>query len=181
MKNLFIYSLVFFSVASCENNSNEPAKSEEPTPVSVSGPSFINPIEYSSQFEMSNPKYSEKVVQLWDDFDKNKLDNNRSYFADSVAMDFPGMSFKGSLDSMMSIIKGVRNSMPDVKSKVDAVMCVKSIDKLEDWVLIWGREYITETSGKVDSSLVHEIWRFNDAGKVDYMSQFRREYATHKK
>jgi hypothetical protein len=127
---------------------------------------------------MSNPKYSEKVVQLWDDFDKNQLDANKDFFADSVNMELPGLTFNLPIDSAINLMKVLRNSMPSIKSKVDAVMCVKSTDRMEDWVLIWGREYITEASGKIDSSLLHEIWRFNKVGKADYMSQFRREFDT---
>lgn len=124
---------------------------------------------------MSNPKYSEKIVQLWDDFDKNQLDAHADYFADSISMDFPGSSFTGTRDSMVSMTKGYRSSLNAVRNKVDAVMSVKSTDRNEDWVLIWGVEYITAKGRKVDSSAIHEIWRFNNAGKVDYMGQYRRE------
>lgn len=48
--------------------------------------------------------------------------------------------------------------------KIDAVMSVRSTDKMEDWVLIWGAEYITKA-----------------AGKVDYMGQYRRALLPSKK
>ncbi len=43
-------------------------------------------------------------------------------------------------------------------------MSVRSTDKMEDWVLIWGAEYITKA-----------------AGKVDYMGQYRRALLPSKK
>ncbi len=178
MKKIFFPAMVCMAMVSCGDNA-EVVKTEG-TEVAAE-PSFVSPIEYSSKFELGDSKKSEQIVQLWKDFDDNKLDANSSYFADTVSMDFPGMSFKGTRDSLVAMTKGYRSSMGGVVSKIDAVMSVKSTDKMEDWVLIWGREYITSAKGKVDSSGLHEIWRFNSAGKVDYMGQFRQEYPMPKK
>ncbi|HLG39724.1 MAG TPA: hypothetical protein VI461_08645, partial [Chitinophagaceae bacterium] len=58
---------------------------------------------------------------------------------------------------------------------VDAVFAVKSTDKDENWVTIWGTEIQTDMKGKVDTVSLQETWRFNKAGKVDLMFQAARK------
>jgi hypothetical protein len=58
---------------------------------------------------------------------------------------------------------------------VDAVFAVKSTDKDENWVAIWGTEIQDNMNGKVDSVSIQETWRFNKAGKVDFMFQAIRK------
>lgn len=173
MKKIMLLAIVV-SIVSCNNGAT---KNEQNDSVKTSiDVTYAYPIDYSSKFELADPKKGQIITELWKDFDDNKLDNHASYFADTVGMDFPGMIFKGSRDSLMAMTKGYRGSLGSVSSTVDAVMSVKSTDKDEDWVLIWGIEHTTSMAGKSDSSHVHEIWRFNKDGKVDYMSQYKQNY-----
>jgi hypothetical protein len=48
-------------------------------------------------------------------------------------------------------------------------------DKDENWVAIWGSEIQTDMKGKVDTVSLQETWRFNKAGKVDFMFQAERK------
>jgi hypothetical protein len=65
-------------------------------------------------------------------------------------------------------------------SRVDAVMSLKSTDKNEDWVGVWGTEIHTETNKKPDSVRLHETWRFNKDGKIDYMQQYVQPFPSKK-
>lgn len=56
-------------------------------------------------------------------------------------------------------------------------MAVKSSDRNEHWVLIWGTEIDTYKNGKVDSTDLQETWRFNEAGKANLVSQYKRPAA----
>lgn len=181
MKKISILAISAIVLIACGSPSEQPATPAAPVAKAAVEPSFVSPILYSYKFEWGDPKKAEQVVQLWKDFDDNTLDAHKDYFADSVSMEFVGSTFNGSLDSLISQTKAYRNSLPDVESKIEAVMSLHSTDKNEDWVSIWGIEYITHSPGKVDSAALHEIWRFNAAGKIDYMGQYRRGYAPAKK
>jgi hypothetical protein len=61
------------------------------------------------------------------------------------------------------------------------VMAVKSTDKNEDWVLIWGMETDTHKNGKIDSVNLQETWRINKDGKADLLMQYMRPAAPPKK
>jgi hypothetical protein len=68
--------------------------------------------------------------------------------------------------------KKFRSGLTTVKSTVDAWVPLKSTDKNEDWVTIWGTETDTWPDGKIDTYNVHEVWRINKDGKIDLMRQF---------
>ncbi|MDE3125689.1 MAG: hypothetical protein KGK14_09260, partial [Bacteroidota bacterium] len=58
---------------------------------------------------------------------------------------------------------------------------IKSIDKNENWALIWGKEVDTYKNGKKDSTHIQETWRFNKDGKADLFYQFKAAAAPPKK
>jgi hypothetical protein len=75
-------------------------------------------------------------------------------------------------DSVIAAAQGYRNSFSAVSSSIDAVTSMKSIDKDENWTLVWGLERDTHKNGKVDSVYLQETWRFNKDGKANLMYQF---------
>ncbi|MEP6950568.1 MAG: hypothetical protein ABI863_14885 [Ginsengibacter sp.] len=72
----------------------------------------------------------------------------------------------------MAGAKRYRGSMSTAVSSIDAWMPLRSIDRNEDWVAVWGTETDTYPYGKTDKKDLHEIWRINKEGKVDFMKQF---------
>jgi hypothetical protein len=134
--------------------------------------SYPYPINYSSQFEMGDPEKSKIILDLWKDYDNNTMTSKN--FADTVTMLFPGMELHGSKDSILSSAKAFRNSYTSVASSVDAVISTRSLDKNEDWVLVWGTEVHTNKKNVTDSVHLQETWRLNKDGKVDFMMQFAR-------
>jgi len=106
----------------------------------------------------------------------------RIFFADSIqAFLGNGATMHSSRDSVIAGIQKHRNSLSTAVDRVDAVMAVKSTDKNEDWVLIWGKEIDTYKNGKIDSVDLQETWRINKDGKADMILQYMRSYATPKK
>ena len=133
--------------------------------------------DYSSNFVISNPANSKKILELWKDWDDNAFDRHLNYFADTVVMYLSdGMVIKGK-DSTLAGAKRFRGSMSTATSNVHAWIPLKSVDKNEDWVAVWGTEVDTYPDGKTDSRDLHEIWRFNKDGKVDLMRQFSSKTA----
>ena len=131
-------------------------------------------VSYSSKFEIGDPENAKKILDLWKDFDNNTLDNSKAMFADSVTMQLAdGSTMKGPRDTIIAGAKGYRGMFASVTSSVDAVTSLKSIDKGENWVNIWGKEVTVDKKGKKDSSALQENWMLNKDGKVAWMIQFR--------
>lgn len=143
---------------------------------------YAYPVNYSSKFEMGDPKNAQKVSELWKAFDDNKLMETKDNFADSISMEFPGMTMSGKRDTIIANIVGYRSSFASVESKLDAIFSTRSIDKDSsgNWICIWGSEKTVTKDNKVDSAKIHEIWHFNKDGKIDIMSQYRQEYPAKK-
>jgi hypothetical protein len=93
--------------------------------------------------------------------------------ADTLEVHFPdGGMMRAGRDSVINMVQAHRNSFSAAVDKVHAVMAVKSTDKNEHWVLIWGREIDTHKDGKVDSTELQETWKFDQNGKAALLYQF---------
>ena len=126
---------------------------------------------YSSKFAIGNNAHAKMILDLWKDWDDNAF-NRHDYMADTVVMLFPdGTMAKGKQQAMEGAMK-YRGGMTSAKSSLDAWMPLRSTDKNEDWVAVWGSETDTWADGKTETRDIHEIWRINKDGKVDWMKQF---------
>ncbi|MDB4919397.1 hypothetical protein [Mucilaginibacter sp.] len=127
---------------------------------------------YSSSFTIADPSYSEKILSLWKDFENNTLDNHLDMFADTVTMMLGnGAMIKGKAENLKSA-KEYRNSMKNYKATLDAWMSVKSTDRNENVVCVWGNETHMDKDGKPVKSRLQEVWKFNKDGKIDLMLQY---------
>jgi hypothetical protein len=136
------------------------------------------PVSYSSKFTMDDPKNAESLLAMWKAYDNGDLSASKDYFADSVDVaTADGSLTHGSRDSVLAGIQTFRNSFKTAFERVSAIMAVKSTDRNEHWVLIWGTEVDTYKNGKVDSTDLQETWRFNDAGKANLLFQYKRPAA----
>jgi hypothetical protein len=126
---------------------------------------------YSSDFSMGNPQNSKIILNLWKDWDDNAFDRH-DYLADTIVMFFPDGSMVKGKDSALAGAKRYRGSMKSASSSVDAWMSLKSNDRNENWVAIWGTETDTWPDGKTEKRDIHEIWQINKDGKVNFMKQF---------
>lgn len=136
------------------------------------------PIMYSSSFAMDNPRNAETVLAFWKAYDNGNISASRDAFADTFDVHLSGgLTMRSSRDSTVSAVQAFRNSLSSAVDEVNAIMAVKSTDKNEHWVLIWGMEKDTHKNGKIDSVYLQETWRFNTAGKADLMYQFAQQPA----
>lgn len=174
MKKLLSVFAFATLVAACNQ-----APKEEPKPAAEEGKkesaavTYAYPMNYSADFSMGDPKLAQTIAQLWKEFDNNTFQSTRANFADSVTMEFPdGTKFVGTGDSAIAYSSQWRSSIPGVKSSIDAIMSVKENKSGDRWVLVWGKEVDSLKGGKKDSTLLHEIWRFNKDEKIDYWHQW---------
>jgi hypothetical protein len=173
---IFLLPLAFFcACTSGENARVESAATTEPSAKATV--SYPYEITYSSQFEIGDAEKSKLILDLWKDFDRGDLSGCGNKFADTVSMYMAdGEVIHASRDSMLAITQRYRNSLPKVESKVVAVLPARSIDKNQNWVSVWGTEYITYPDNRMDSAHLMETWRFDSTGKVDMMLQYKRMF-----
>lgn len=126
---------------------------------------------YSSNFVMGNPAHSKMILDLWKDWDDNAF-NRHDYMADTLVMYLPDGSVVRGKQANLDAAMKYRGSMSSAKSTLNSWMPLRSVDKNEDWVALWGSETDTYPDGKVQTREIHELWRINKDGKVDYMKQY---------
>jgi len=130
---------------------------------------------YSSKFEMGDNKNAEAVLAAWKSWDDGNLQNSRKLFADTTHFYLrDGSVMDGPTDSSLARAQMIRNTFSASKSTVHLYMPLRSTDKNENWVCIWGTEVDTDKQGKIDSVGLQETWRFNKDGKIDLFYQFGR-------
>jgi len=178
MKKVFVVASLAF-LAAC-NSGGDTAKVDSMKSASDTSTAVVKdivspyPVEYSSKFAMDDPKNAESLLTLWKDWDNGDLSAHKDLFADSVEMHFAdGSWMHASRDSATAAAQLVRNTFKSSVATVQAITAMKSVDKDENWALIWGKEVDTDKKGKVDSFYLQETWRFNKAGKADLFYQFR--------
>lgn len=187
MKIFFLLASSACLLISCnsgnENKTGSDTSGTASTNMNSAGPvTYPYQVTYSSQFEKSDDSNSQMILALWKDFDNNTLDNSKDKFADTVTMYMPGFDMIAvSPDSALSSTKAYRSTFSKVESRIAAVTAIKSTDKNEDWVLVWGTEVHTNKKNVTDSVHLQETWRINKNGKIDFMMQYMRNSPPSKK
>jgi hypothetical protein len=178
MRKTFLVIMIAGVLAAC-NNDTKVAGASDAKDVKPAPPMAYT-ATYSSSFEMGNPEYAAMILQgSWKDWEKNTMDNMKSWIADTiVAFHSDNSTVKGA-DSLIARWKRSRAKLTSVLDTVHAVMPVYSTDKKENWVLVWAQEISVDEKGKNDTTNLMETWRINKDGKADLLFQFDR--ATRKK
>ncbi len=138
-------------------------------------PVLPHQVAYSSSFEMTNNKYSDVIMNIWKEFGNGNFSKFPGYFADTVQLKKLTGEYKGSRDNFISVLSTSRGRYKTFDTKIEAIFSFRSTDKQSDWVSIYGYEYTEDNNGKKDTTNLHELWRFNEKGKVFLISQFARK------
>ncbi len=167
-----VAAVVLFSCHGEDKKADDTKSAEKTTAVGATLPYTAT---YSSKFEMGDAKQVETILKLWKSWDDGNLAGDSSLFADTIHMyTRDGSAMDGLSDSINAGAQQFRNMFTTVKSTVHAIFPVKSTDKNENWVCVWGTEVSTDKQGKVDSIGLQETWRFTKDGKVDMLLQYAR-------
>ena len=159
MKKLLIIALMLVPFAAMSQ------KTHTKTPYKAS---------YSSSWAISGSSYSNKVLACWKDFEDNTFEKHIDLFADTLNVMFADSKpVKGKAENLAGV-KAFRSSIKDYKVKVRAWISMKSVDKGDNIVCVWGEESFTDKDGKPVSRGLHEVWVFNKAGKIASIIQFAR-------
>lgn len=153
-----------------DNGNNMPAGTNMTT-ANSSNMDYPYTAEYSSKFEIGNPKDAKMILNLWKDYEDNKLKRHVDYFSDTVSMLMADGTVLHGIQNVGTAVQQQRAMYDPVKTTVIAWMPLKSVDKNENWVSIWGQMTATDKNGKATTTRVNEVWHINKAGKIDYMEQ----------
>jgi hypothetical protein len=176
MKPFILLLFACLVLIACNNQQKEATASEaKEEHAGVTVPNLSMPASYSSSFTTGNPEYAAMIVQgSWKDWEDKKLDNMRSWVADSVLCMHSDGTITMGVDSLTALWKRDRDSYTEVKDSINAVVPLYSTDKKENWVLVWATAYGTKANGVKDTAGIMETWRINKDGKADWLLQYDR-------
>jgi hypothetical protein len=174
MKQFFLFLAITAFMIAC----NTETKTEEAVAAAKEEkPAVALPYtaRYSSSFEAGNPEYAAMILQgSWKDWELNKMDNMKSWVADTILAFQSDNTVVRGVDSLQARWTRHRSGYTSVIDTVHAVIPTYSTDKKENWVLVWAKEINTDANGKKDTIELMETWRINKDGKADLLLQFDR-------
>lgn len=177
MRKISLFVSIAFLV-SCTSGSNKSTTEAVKASDSTGHESMTYPYTaaYSSDFEIGDAKNVQTLLELYQNWDNNTIENSKNSFADTDTMFFAdGSMFAGSRDSLMAVAKRMRGQMGKVVDSVHAWVPLRSKDRDEQWVVIWTREYSTDANGKMQPKELQETWRFDKNGKINLMYQYAQQ------
>lgn len=167
MKNFIVFILVFlFGVTMVVAQGPKRPKAKAMKPI------MAYEAEYSSNFSIADDTYSARVLELWKDFEDNDFERNRDYFTEDLVMALSNGEILNGRELIINSAKEYRKSIKDYKPTLVSYISLRSDDKDENWVAVWGEDSFTDEQGNTVKTDVHEIWRFNKEGKIDFMKQY---------
>lgn len=172
MHKIFVCALAVVFL-SCHSEEKKDAEKQESKTESTAPLPYT--ATYSSKFEIGDRKNAETVLAAWKAFDDGVLSTAKGLFADTVTLILrDGTRMSGPRDSIIAGSQVYRDMYSSVKSTVHAFVPLKSTDKDENWLCVWGVETSTSKQGKTDSVGLQETWRLNKDGKINLLYQFGR-------
>jgi hypothetical protein len=179
MRKIYLFTTIAFLTACTSNadkSTTEAPKAPDSTSQKQSNLTYPYTADYSSDFEMGDAKNAQTLLELYKNWDNNTLDNSKSVFAENDTMYFSdGSMFAGSRDSLFVIANKMRGQMGTVVDSIHAWVPLRTRDKNEQWVAIWTREISTNAKGVKKSKEMHEVWRFDNNGRINLMYQYEQQ------
>ncbi len=179
MRKMYLFAALAFATAcniGTDKSKSEAGKEPDAVPPKQEVLNYPYTPDYSSDFEIGDPKNALTLLKMYKNWDNNTMDNSKNDFAENDTMIFSdGYMFAGSRDSLFTMANKVRGKMGTVVDSVHAWVPLRSKDKNEEWVLIWAREIATDAKGKKTTKELHEVWRFDKNGKINLVYQYEQQ------
>lgn len=126
-----------------------------------------------TKLSFGNEQYTKYVLNAWKAYDNNMLDEIGFIIADTIRAGFSNGQTVNGKEAFMSGLKMHRGGLASASSRVIACTTLKSPDNLmNEYTLIWGEELATKKDGTVQKFSLHEVWVFDNAGKVAEFYQY---------
>jgi hypothetical protein len=150
MKPFLVFFLFSIGMISC----NSGPKPEPPKTDSVATKqAIVYPFKakYSLNWQPGDEKNALIVLNCLKNFNDGNMNSVLADFADTVVFTKDKYYFRGSRDSLQSIINATRNEMASVSKVFDTWITTYYPDEKDTWVTLWYTEYLTDKKGKQDS------------------------------
>jgi hypothetical protein len=127
-------------------------------------------------FEKGDKNFANIVLNIWRGYSSGNVKGYRKYFADSLKLVFNDKVITGRSDSVLNIYQDRRNKLSTLQAHIDYWQPVFEKEKQEDWVLLWVTHEGTKPDKKMDSYSIHQVWKFNQEGKIFLMQEYRSSW-----
>jgi len=181
MTKLIVTAAAACFILACNNDSTKSAAAKEDTAAAAKVETASTPVdypykaEYTTDFKVGDANNSKLVLDFFKLWETGNIDAMKPMLTDSVWIEFSdGSKVHATADSVVKLAKQYRSTMSKVEIKLDTRMPIHANDKNEDWVLVWERDYNTNSKGKLDSIRSHSYWQVKN-NKIAGWSEFQQK------
>ena len=145
---LFVFLCIFFF--SC-NNLPKPADVKTDSTEKKDTYTYPFTAKYSLKWQPGDEKNAVLVLSCLKKYVAGDIKGCMDYFADSAEFIGDKFHFKGSRDSLETIIASMRSASATVSKNFDTWITTYYPDNDDTWVTLWYTEKMTDNKGKMDS------------------------------
>lgn len=167
---LFSLAIIFANTSFAQATANKTRKQNANS--ATTSVAYPYTATYSSDFSIGNPDNAALVLALYKDFENQDWSKD-SWFHDTVvAINTDGKILRGK-DQVLETFRNIRESLSSASFKMSAIIPLKSNDKNEDWVAVWGVQSITPKDSNEATNFEYQaIWRIDENKKVNFIRFF---------
>ena len=174
-KILSLATIAFISLCSCNNApESKPAATDtaKAAPMLKPKPVFSYPIQ-RKDWELGDPANINTALAFYKAWDDKKLDGISNLFSDTVIMRIPAekTEIKVSKEKMNDMLAKNLSGYQSTTNTILSAVSLHDNESGEDWVMITTYSKWIEKTGKRDSVLYHDDWKFKD-GKISFLLSF---------
>ncbi|HLX91920.1 MAG TPA: hypothetical protein VKR32_09570 [Puia sp.] len=148
MKILMSFFALILLISSCTNSANQANIDSSGEKDTINYPFKTNS---SANYVPGDKKNIVLVLNCLQKYIDNDIKGCVSYFADSAEFIADRFDFKGSRDSLQTIIAAMRGASASVSKNFDTWAALYYPDVNENWVTLWYTEVMKDKNGKIDS------------------------------
>ena len=176
MKRFFSFLLLAATIVSCNNAPVEadPEEARKDSAARNQNASLPYNVPNQPDWERGSAENVAIAMKALKAYETNDMNNAQRLFTDSVEFHADNISFEGSRDSLIQMIKTHRDRYSNISVNMIDYESVKSKRRNEEWVGLWYIETQTLKNNKVDSVFIMDDIKIVDGKVAEIDSKYRR-------
>lgn len=177
MKQFILFFVTVFALSCTENSSKDAAVESTNASMNNSSTKMNYPytIEQPDNWEVGSSANTMTALSGLKAWEEGRIDETIQYFADSVMVNFDGISKMMSNDSLRAFFNTGYNNFKNLKIKMNDWESVVSKDKNQEWVTLWYTQYNDSKQGGTDSiAILNDLQLKN--GKIVRIDEYTRKF-----